>query len=49
MISLAEVVEVELDLVGEEPTDSSPVNHSCSMRYSWGLLPSCDASVSKKI
>jgi hypothetical protein len=33
MISSLQVVEVELDLVEEEPTDLSPVNCSCLMRY----------------
>ena len=43
------VVEVELDLVGEEPTDSSPVNWSCSIRYSWGFWAMrLRSSVSKK-
>jgi hypothetical protein len=31
-------LKLSLILLEEEPTDSSPVNYSCSMRYSWGVL-----------
>jgi hypothetical protein len=44
-----QVVEVELDLVEEEPTDSSPVNCSCLDEVLVGFCVLRRSSVSRKI